>query len=161
MPSICSGERGWCSQMLKEWIGGILTVCTHLKIVNLLWSRNSMCKTINQEDRIKLCICKNRPVSIIYNNEEWKWMYSLPMKSLSLVRLLATPWTVAYQAPPSMGFSRQEYWSGLPLPSPKLIIIYLYIEIPCCSHQKTKQAYMNGYDVIPLLKLYIPYSENV
>ena len=40
------------------------------------------------------------------------------VKSLSRVRLFATPWTVAYQAPPSMGFSRQEYWSGLPLPSP-------------------------------------------
>ena len=39
------------------------------------------------------------------------------MKSLSRVRLLATPWTVAYQAPPSMGLSRQEYWSGVPLPS--------------------------------------------
>ena len=34
------------------------------------------------------------------------------------VQLLATPWTTAYQAPPSMGFSRQEYWSGVPLPSP-------------------------------------------
>ena len=40
------------------------------------------------------------------------------MKSLSRVRLFATPWIVAYQAPPSMGFSRQEYWSGLPFPSP-------------------------------------------
>ena len=40
------------------------------------------------------------------------------MKSLSRVRLFATPWTVAYQAPLSMGFSRQEYWSGLPFPSP-------------------------------------------
>ena len=40
------------------------------------------------------------------------------MKSLSRVQLFATPWTVAYQAPPSMGFSRQEYWSGLPFPSP-------------------------------------------
>ena len=40
------------------------------------------------------------------------------VKSLSLVRLFATPWTVAYQAPPSMGFSRQEYWSWLPFPSP-------------------------------------------
>ena len=39
------------------------------------------------------------------------------MKSLSRVRLLATPWTAAHQAPPSMGFSRQEYWSGVPLPS--------------------------------------------
>jgi len=39
------------------------------------------------------------------------------VKSLSRVRLLATPWTAAYQAPPSMGFSRQEYWSGEPLRS--------------------------------------------
>ena len=40
------------------------------------------------------------------------------VKSLSCVRLLATPWPAAHQAPPSMGFSRQEYWSGVPLPSP-------------------------------------------
>ena len=40
------------------------------------------------------------------------------VKSLSCVQLFATPWTVAYQGPPSMGFSRQEYWSGLPFPSP-------------------------------------------
>ena len=40
------------------------------------------------------------------------------MKSLSRVQLFVTPWTVAYQASPSMGFSRQEYWSGLPFPSP-------------------------------------------
>ena len=39
------------------------------------------------------------------------------VKSLSCVRLFVTPWTVAHQAPPSMGFSRQEYWSGLPFPS--------------------------------------------
>ena len=43
----------------------------------------------------------------------------LKVKSLSLVQLFATPWTVAYQAPPSMEFSRQEYWSGLPFPSPR------------------------------------------
>ena len=45
-----------------------------------------------------------------------KW--KVKVKSLSPVRLLATPWTAAHQAPPSMGFSRQEYWSGVPLPSP-------------------------------------------
>ena len=45
----------------------------------------------------------------------WKW--KVKVKSLSCVRLLATPWTAANQAPPSMGFSRQEYWSGVPLPS--------------------------------------------
>ena len=42
----------------------------------------------------------------------------MKVKSLSRVRLFATSWTVAYQAPPSVGFSRQEYWSGLPFPSP-------------------------------------------
>ena len=42
----------------------------------------------------------------------------MKVKSLSRVQLLATPWTAAYQAPPSMGFARQEYWSGVPLPSP-------------------------------------------
>ena len=42
----------------------------------------------------------------------------MKVKSLSRVRLFATPWFAAYQAPPSMGFSRQEYWSGVPLPSP-------------------------------------------
>ena len=41
-----------------------------------------------------------------------------PVKLLSRVQLFATPWTVAYQVPPSMEFSRQEYWSGLPFPSP-------------------------------------------
>ena len=55
-------------------------------------------------------------VAISFSNA-WKW--KVKMKSLSHVRLLATPGTAAYQAPPSMGFSRQEYWSGVPLPSPR------------------------------------------
>ena len=42
----------------------------------------------------------------------------MKVKLLCCVQLLATPWTVAYHAPPSLGFSRQEYWSGLPFPSP-------------------------------------------
>ena len=44
--------------------------------------------------------------------------FKVKVKSLSRVRLFVTPWTAAYQAPPSMGFSRQECWSGLPFPSP-------------------------------------------
>ena len=52
-------------------------------------------------------------VAISFSNA-WKWKGKV--KSLSCVQLLATPWTEAYQAPPSMGFSRQEYWSGVPLP---------------------------------------------
>ena len=54
-------------------------------------------------------------VAISFSNA-WKW--KVKVKSLSRVQLLATPWTAAYQAPLSMGFSRQKYWSGVPLPSP-------------------------------------------
>ena len=52
----------------------------------------------------------------ISSSNAWKW--KVKVKLLSHVRLLATPWTAAHQALLSMGFSRQEYWSGVPLPSP-------------------------------------------
>ena len=55
-------------------------------------------------------------VAISFPNA-WKW--KVKVKSLSCVRLIATPWTAAHQALLSMGFSRQEYWSGVPLPSPR------------------------------------------
>ena len=54
--------------------------------------------------------------SPMHESEKWK-------KLRSRVRLFATPWTAAYQAPPSMGFSRQEYWSGVPLPSLEWVAI--------------------------------------
>ena len=61
-------------------------------------------------------------VAISFSNA-WKW--KVKVKSVSCARLLSTPWTAAYQAPPSMGFSRKEYWSGLPLPS----LINTYVSI--------------------------------
>ena len=57
-------------------------------------------------------------VAISFSNA-WKW--KVKVESFSCVRLLATPWAAAYQAPQSMGFSRQEYWSGVPLPSPVIL----------------------------------------
>ena len=54
-------------------------------------------------------------VAISFSNA-WKW--KVKVKSLSRVQLFMTPWIAAYQAPPSMGFPRQEYWSGVPFPSP-------------------------------------------
>ena len=60
-------------------------------------------------------------VAISFSNA-WKW--KVKVKSFSHVRLFETPWTAAYQAPPSMGFFRQEYWSGVPLPSPVLTRVY-------------------------------------
>ena len=72
----------------------------------------------------------------------WKW--KVKVKSLSRVQLLATPWTAAYQAPPSMGFSRQEYWSGVPLPSP---IVHVY------THRDTKEYYsvMRKKQILPFV----------
>ena len=69
-------------------------------------------------------------VAISYSNAcKWK----VKVKSLSRVRLLVTPWTAAHQAPPFMGFSRQEYWSGVPLPSPNSFK-EMYIWSGECSH---------------------------
>ena len=77
-------------------------------------------------------------VAISFSNA-WKWR--VKVKSFSRVRLLATPWTAAHQAPPSMGFSRQEYWSGLTLPSPDalwphyyLVSFWLLSFVFTCSH---------------------------
>ena len=58
----------------------------------------------------------------ISSSNAWKW--KVKGKSLSRVRLLATPWTAAYQAPPSMEFSRQEYWSGVPSYSTTISSLY-------------------------------------
>jgi len=63
-------------------------------------------------------------VAISFSNaRKWK----VKVKSLSRVRPSATPWTAALQAPPSTGFSRQEYWSGVPLPSPIIASIHIYM----------------------------------
>ena len=102
-------------------------------------------------------------VAISFSNA-WKW--KVKVKSLSRVRPSATPWTAADQAPPSMGFSRQEHWSGWPLPSPRmnhsltqnhfskritLSSVCLYMHIHRHTHtqiythktQKTKKRYQN------------------
>ena len=71
-------------------------------------------------------------VAISFSNA-WKW--KVKVKSFNRVRLFDTPWTAVYQAPPSMGFSRQEYRSGVPLPSLKYVINshYLWHGSNCCS----------------------------
>ena len=72
----------------------------------------------------------------------------MKVKSLSRVRLLATPWTAAHQAPPSMGFSRQEYWSGVPLPSPNTNIWSL------------KNTFLNNQQITEEIKICIETNEN-
>ena len=70
-------------------------------------------------------------VAISFSNA-WKW--KVKVKLLSHVWLLATSWTAAYQAPLSMGFSRQEYWSGVPLPSPNMLSRLVITFLPKSKH---------------------------
>ena len=65
-------------------------------------------------------------VAISFSNA---WKGKVKVKSLSRVRLFSTPWTSAYQSPPSMGFSRQEYWSGMPLPSPLWCLAFFIVQL--------------------------------
>ena len=58
----------------------------------------------------------------------------MKVKALSHVQLIVTPWAAAYQAPPSMGFSRQEYWNGLPLPSPHLLARKILLDVHEHTH---------------------------
>ena len=110
----------WCHLSSKQWT----------KIINSAAAAQSLqsCQTLsNPIDRSPPGspvpgILQARTlewVAISFSNA-WKW--KVKVKSLSRVRLLATPWTAAYQAPPSMGFSRQEYGSGVPLPSLKWML---------------------------------------
>ena len=77
-------------------------------------------------------------VAISFSNA-WKW--KMRVKTLSRVPLLAIPWTAAYQAPPSMGFSRQEYWSGVPLPS--LILCAIQLQIIGCNQGELEMEFLN------------------
>ena len=75
------------------------------------WEREEERQRENTGIRLHLILCIQR----VWNTA---LHMTVKVKSLSRVQLFVTPWTVAHQAPPSMGFSRQEYWSGLPFPSP-------------------------------------------
>ena len=69
----------------------------------------------------------------------------MKVKSLSRVRLLATPWTAACQAPLSVGFSRQEYWSGVPLPFPQLLnCVQLFVTLWTVARQAPSSMGFSG-----------------
>ena len=100
-------------------------------------------------------------VAISFSNA-WKW--KLKVKPLSCFRLLVTPWTASYQAPPSMGFSRQDYWSGVSLPSPDhqlgdvncillLSSTHMHTHTPIPRDICSQSAYMLMASCVSLLKV--------
>ena len=117
LPSVC----GVGAHSFYE--ASIVVILTAAAAAKSLQSRPTLCDPINGSPQVSPIprILQARTlewVAISFSNA-WKW--KVKVKSLSRAQLLATPWTAAYQAPPSMGFSRQEYWSGLSLPS--LVVI--------------------------------------
>ena len=85
-------------------------------------------------------------VAISFSNA-WKW--KVKVKSLSRVQLFATPWTAAHQSPPSMGFSRQEYWSGVPSPSPIKLLKKL-----ASSRMDRQTLHASGRDILRRMQYY-------
>ena len=102
-------------------------VTSIMRLCHIIWESSILLKIVIQTGRItdethKTCWGKIANVlsqkSVQLNRAYVWWSESESFSRFSWVRLFVTPWTVAHQAPLSMGFSRQEYWSGLPFPSP-------------------------------------------
>ena len=105
--------------LVNIWIIFTMNMKVKVKVAQLcpsLW---------HPEDYTVLGILKARTLEWVAISFSSARKSKVKVKSLSRVQLLATPWTAAYQAPPSMGFSRQEYGSGVPLPSPTSFLICL------------------------------------
>ena len=97
-------------------------------------------------------------VAISFSNA-WKW--KVKVKSLSRVRLLAAPWTAAYQAPLSMGFCRQEYWSGVPLPSPNTSLAHINSSHSKSRLQRLYQLSSHPYPLPSIPKSGLPVNSNI
>ena len=124
--STVNSEEGMQKREPSYIVGGNINWCSHYReqyatAARSLQSCPTLCNPIDVSPPASPIpgILQARTlewVAISFSNA-WKW--KVKVKSLSRVWLLASPWISAYQAPPPMGFSRQEYWSGVPLPSPK------------------------------------------
>ena len=102
------------------WKTGVIKAIAAAAAAKLLQSCPTLCDPIdsNPPDSPIPGILQARTLEWVAISFSNAWKRKVKVKSLSHVRLLATPWTAAYQAPPPIGFSRQEYWSGVPLSSP-------------------------------------------
>ena len=131
---VCSNYRYNMEKKLFIWVRELLVLQWKNMRVTQTQGMNALLLLLSCFSRVRLCnridgspsgstvpgILQARTLERVAISFSSAWKWKVKVKSLSCVRLLATPWTGAYQAPPSMGFSRQEYWSGVPLPSPNI-----------------------------------------
>ena len=124
---------------------GHIYVCTAAAAAKSLQSCSTLCDPIDGSlpgSLVPGILQARTPewVAISFSNA-WKW--KVKVKSLSRVRLLVTPWTAACQAHPSIGFSRQEYWSGVPL---RCLYVCTHISIYCCC--SVTMSYLTFHDLM-------------
>ena len=122
----------WCSFPLTFFAWNLLCfldLWVYAAAAKLLWSSPTLCYPIDGSPPGSTIpgILQARILEWVASSFSNAWKWKVKVKSLSCVRLSTTPWTAAHQAPPSMGFSRQEYWSGVPLPS--LLWVYTFLQI--------------------------------
>ena len=115
--ALCSGLGpfiGWQSCWVNSWGSPAITIAKSLQ------SWPTLCDPIDGSPPGPAVpgILQARTLEWVVTSSSNARKWKVKVNSLSHVRLFATPWTAAHQAPPSMGFFRQEYWSGVPLPSP-------------------------------------------
>ena len=125
LSSWCINSFSWLNLLFLI----LLVLMSALSNVNMKWSEvTQLCPTLCDSMD---CSLPGSSVHGIFQARVLEWVaisFSIAWKwkvSLSHARLLATPWTVVYQAPPSMGFSRQEHWSGVPWPSSSSISTFI------------------------------------
>ena len=120
LPSLSPLESSTCSLLCMRHI---LYTCFHsAAAAKSLQSCPTLCDPIDGRPSVSSVpgILQARILEWVAISFSKTWKWKVKVKSLGRFGLLAIPWTAAYQAPPSMGFSRQEYWSGLRFPSPCL-----------------------------------------
>ena len=116
------GKKGWWWEELGDWDWYVYTAAAAAAAAKSCQSWPTLCDHTDGSppDSPDPAILQARTLEWVAISFSNAWKRKVKVKSLSCVWLLATPWTAAYQAPPSMGVSRQEYWGGSPVPSPHI-----------------------------------------
>ena len=155
---MCSGGTNGGNDVLEVFNPVLYKELNYIRIIGLLYTLlllvTQSCPTLC--DRMDCSLPGSSVPGILRARTlEWAaisfsnaWKWKMKVKSLSCVWLSATPWTAAHQAPLSIGFSRQEYWSGVPLPSPFIYFRWRLLIMASKKHAQSNLEKQNTGKII-------------